>query len=170
MAVLLRNVAKHNWGWFSREDPRMHLQTVEDGSRNSPNKVKVWLESKGKRTFELAEGRISSQDMKRLKEKVDLEREALEDQWVLFMFQNGWLKFHLEGPTLTIIAYPGSHNSYTRKVDLGKEYPGVSWDTSPMYVDLDPTSCGLLAVGPQKDMDYRIHIPLSSVLWGDGVW
>ena len=28
MAKVLRNVANQDWGWFSREDERMHLQTI----------------------------------------------------------------------------------------------------------------------------------------------
>jgi hypothetical protein len=48
--VILRNVpAGYHWGWYSREDQRMHLQTVD--SKHS-NQYKVWLERDGKRAFE----------------------------------------------------------------------------------------------------------------------
>ena len=70
MATLIHNVAGHDWGWFSREDQRMHLQTVESGARVGPNKARVWLENKGQRIFELATGDISGPDLKRLKAKV----------------------------------------------------------------------------------------------------
>jgi hypothetical protein len=39
---------KHDWGWASREDPRMHLQSrLPENGEN----YKVWLEEKGRRTF-----------------------------------------------------------------------------------------------------------------------
>jgi hypothetical protein len=170
MAVVIRNVARHNWGWFSREDPRMHLQTVDEDSLRGPSKVKVWLESKGKRVFELAEGQISGPDLKKLRDRVETERENIEDRWANFMYQNGWLKYQLNGSTLTLTAYPGGHNSFTRTVDLGKEYPGMDWDRAPMYVDFDVTTGALLAVGPENNMDARIHIPTSVILWGNGKW
>ena len=40
MAVILRNVVKHDWGFFSEEDERMHLQTAEKGARTGKNKIK----------------------------------------------------------------------------------------------------------------------------------
>jgi hypothetical protein len=78
MATLIHNVAGHDWGWFSREDQRLHLQTVEGGARVGPDKVRVWLENKGKRVFELATGSLSGPDLRRLKAKVDSERPILE--------------------------------------------------------------------------------------------
>jgi hypothetical protein len=35
-------------GWFSREDQRMHLQTVESAARSAPNTAKAWLENRGR--------------------------------------------------------------------------------------------------------------------------
>ena len=33
--IILRSVpAGFSWGWFTREDPRMHLQTVDSKNRN----------------------------------------------------------------------------------------------------------------------------------------
>ena len=50
MAVILPNAPKgYSWGWYSREDPRMHLQTVDS---KHMNEYKVWLENKGKLRFE----------------------------------------------------------------------------------------------------------------------
>ncbi len=169
MAVILRNVVHHNWGWFSREDPRMHLQTVDENSLRGPSKAKVWLESKGKRTFELAEGSLSGSDLNRLQQRVDADREQIEVKWAVFMMKNEWLKAEIRGSDLILTAYPGSHNSFTRTIDLKKEYPGVDWVRSPVYVDLDETS-GLIAVGTEKNKDDRTHIPADSVLWGNSKW
>jgi hypothetical protein len=172
MAVVLRNVADHDWGWFSREDPRMHLQTVEDGARKGHNKVHVWLENKGKRTFEGVTGNIPSYDLKKLKTKVDAERDQIEDKWIVFMLKNGWLKAELKGRVVTITAYPDTRNSFTREIDLSQEFPGAypdnerSWDVIPVYVNLDPEHCAL-AVGGTKKMDDRNHIYLGDVLFED---
>src|ERR1019366_6573035 len=47
VAVILRDVPKGiNWGWYSRENGRMHLRTVASASSNP---YTVWLEVNGKR-------------------------------------------------------------------------------------------------------------------------
>jgi len=46
MAVIIRNVPPtYNWGWFSREDPRMHVQTVDRVHLHL--NYKIWLEREG---------------------------------------------------------------------------------------------------------------------------
>lgn len=172
MAVVLRNVADHDWGWFSREDQRMHLQTVEDEARKGPKKVRVWLENKGKRAFEGVSGNISGAALKKLKTKVDAERDQIEDKWIVFMLKNGWLKAELKGRVVTLTGYPGTHNAFTREIDLSREFPGAypnneqSWDRVTVYVDLDHDHCAL-AVGTTKKMDDRNHIYLGDVLFVD---
>ena len=48
MPIVLRNVPSGcTWGWYSREDPRMHLQTLDE-----THQYKIWLESKGRRVVE----------------------------------------------------------------------------------------------------------------------
>ena len=64
MPVILRNVpAGYNWGWYSREDPRMHLQVVDDAHKGLG--YRVWLEARGKRVFE-PEGDIPAKVLKKL--------------------------------------------------------------------------------------------------------
>ena len=118
MAVVLRNVADHNWGWFSREDPRMHLQTVDPQAQKERTEAKVWLEAKGQRTFELAEGDISGPNLKKLRAKVTADRQYIETLWVGFMIENGWLKAEIAESVVTLTAYPGQHNAFTRKINL----------------------------------------------------
>ena len=172
MAVVLRNVADHNWGWFSREDQRMHLQTVEDDAREGPKKVRVWLENKGKRTFEGVTGNISGAALKKLKTRVGEDRDQIEDKWIVFMIGNGWLTAKLKGRIVTLTAYPGTHNTFTREIDLSREFPGAypdneqSWDRVPVYVDIDREHCAL-AVGTAKKTDDRNHIHLVDVLFVD---
>lgn len=163
MAVQIRNVVGHDWGWFSREDPRMHIQTVDEQARKGPNKVRVWLENKGKRTFEVSAGTLSGQDVKKLKAKVEAEREVLEVKWIGFMIRQGWITATLKGSTITVVAYPGSHNKFNRKVDLTKLFPGVN-DWSEAVVDFDQT-LGMLRIGSDPDLDQRDHIALEDFLF-----
>ncbi len=173
MAVVLRGVVNHDWGWFSREDPRMHLQTVDQKSRGGRGRAKVWLETQGQRTFEWAEGPISGPDRKKLQAKVVADRQSIEALWVEFMIRNRWLKAEVSGSIVTLTAYPGQHNAFVRRIDLTKELPGAydpqtqpNWAEQTLLVSLDPTT-SLLAVGPNPEMDHRDHFDLGPILWGN---
>ena len=172
MAVVLRNVIGHNWGWFSLEDQRMHLQTVESGARSGPNEIKVWLESKGKRILEPATKNLAGADYKKLCAKIQADRAVIEDQWATFMLNNQWLTAQLTGHIIKLTAYPGTHNSYTREIDLRKKFPGAytdnqySWDQRTVYMNIDPDHCAI-AVGVQEKMDARNHIYIPDVLFID---
>jgi len=177
MEVLIRDVAGHNWGWFSKEDQRMHIQTVERGSLEGPTRVKVWLENRGKRTFQIAEGNLSGLDAKKLKAKVEEVRGQLQDLWTFFMVNHDWLKAELRGSVITLIAYPDSHNGFERTIDLRERFPGAyrhpgllydqpGWEVNPPDVDFDKT-LGLLTVGHAKNLDDRNHILVSDILFTD---
>lgn len=78
IVVILRGVPTGiDWGWFSREDPRMHLQTVD--SKNL-NRFKVWLEANGKRAFE-AVGKVPAKTLKALETEVKKLRRHIESRW-----------------------------------------------------------------------------------------
>jgi hypothetical protein len=171
MAVLIRNVAKHNWGYFSREDERMHLQTVDQDSLEGPKKVKFWLENRGRRTFEIAVGKLDGALSKQLESKVTAQRRYLETRWVQFMLKHDWLTATLKGSIVTLTAYPGTHNAYSRTIDLRRHFRGAyrgpkSWDETPPSVDFDLTN-GLLAVGWEENLDEREHIEVSEHLFTD---
>jgi hypothetical protein len=173
MAVVLRNVAGHNWGWFSREDQRMHLQTVDDGAREGRQRAKVWLEERGKRTFDLADGRLSRGELDRLASAVAEERRNIESRWIAWMIDKGWLDVELAGSVVTLSAYPHSHHAFARTLDLRDEFPGASsdrvvrsWELHPPRVDLDPEHA-LLAVGQDPDRDRRHHLDLAEILFLD---
>ncbi len=172
MAVVLRSVVKHDWGWFSREDPRMHLQTVEQGAREGRAKAKVWLETRGERDFEWAEGTISGQDRKKLLLEIEANRANIESRWVAFMISNQWLKADLSGSIVILTAYPGDHNTFVRKIDLKRLFPGSyaknvqpNWAERTIQVSLDDTTA-TLAVGPEARADDRNHLDLGPILWG----
>lgn len=164
MATLIYNVAGHDWGWFSREDQRIHLQTVESGARSGPNKAKVWLENKGQRIFELATGNISGPDLKRLKAKVDSERKDLESRWVTFMVLQGWVTAELRAPIIVVTAYTNTHNKFSRELDLRKLQSGISnWNN--YIVDFD--GHGMLRFGNESNPDHRDNVPLEDFLFVD---
>ena len=144
----------------------MHLQTVEDGALYGSKKVKVWLETKGKRVFELATGNLSSPDLKRLKAKVESERENLESRWITFMVKHDWITAELRTPIIVVTAYPNTHNKFTRELDLRNLQPGVkSWD-KPMIIDFDDGN-GMLRFGTEPNPDHRDSIPLVGYLFID---
>ena len=169
MAVVLRNVAGHNWGWFSREDPRMHLQTVDDQTRSGHDSAKVWLEKRGKRICQPAAGKV---DLRKLSQEVQAERRNIETRWIAFMIRNGWLRAELDGHTVTLTAYPSSHNSFKRTIDLREEFPGAynegprSYDREAPLLYLDP-STSALAVGIEQNPDDRDHIDLTKWVFVD---
>jgi hypothetical protein len=131
----------------------------------------VWLENRGKRTFELSTGEISGSDLKKLRSQVEREREYLEVQWSVFMANNDWITLELNGSVVTITAYPKSHNKFTRTLDLQDQFPGAyknekSWSQKEIFVSVDEEHASL-AVGPQREMDLRNHIRLDKILWED---
>src|SRR5207249_1383063 len=88
MAVILRDTpASYDWGWFSREEQRMHLQLVDKDHCHLH--YKVWLESKGRRVFDPEPG-IPGKVLKTLANKVAETRERIEAYWAAFMIKNGW--------------------------------------------------------------------------------
>jgi transcriptional regulator with XRE-family HTH domain len=167
--VMLPNVAKRDWGWFSREDPRMHLQTLGE-FREGKHRVRAWLELKGQRAFVPDKGikEMTSKEWKEFEAAVREDRKHLEARWVKFMMQNSWISARLSGSTITVVAYPATHNQFARTIDLRRVFPGAYpyWEENPPVVDLDLKN-GMLRVGPQEeDPDKRDHIALESYLWG----
>jgi hypothetical protein len=172
MAILIRGAAGHDWGWYSREDQRMHVQTVDADARSGPLKAKAWLENRGRRTFERAvSGKLSGSEWSELQSKVAADREGLEDLWIAFMIRNDWLKASLRGSSVTLTAYPGTAQSFTRTIDLREQFPGAyqhrpTWDENPPVVEFDREH-GLLTVGYDPSLDTRDHLSLREHLFVD---
>ncbi len=162
MTVVLRNVPKgHHWGWYSREDPRMHLQTV-DGK----HKYKVWLEDGGRRVFEPA-GKIPTPVLKRLAEEYSEHRMFVEDNWVRLMINKGWLQMHIALPIVTLVAYSAYGHKFTRKFDLATEIVQPYLATlRPEIIALNE-ELGSLRLWTDRP-EYQAHdIRLSTILWQD---
>ncbi len=113
MAVIARGVPSgHNWGWHSREDQRMHLQSVD-----AQHDYKVWLEESGERILEPV-GKIPAKVLKALREYVSEHRLFVEDNWVRLMLAKGWIDLHVALPKITLVAYPSSPHKFVREIDL----------------------------------------------------
>src|SRR5579862_5790224 len=121
MAIIIRDKPPtYDWGWFSREDPRMHLQTVDKDHRRLH--YKVWLENAGRRALEPEPG-IPAKVLKVLQAEILHQRERIEAYWASFMIKNDWLKVALSGATIILYAYPNLPNHCERTIDLHRLIP-----------------------------------------------
>lgn len=163
MPVLLPDVPPgFDWGWYSREDPRMHLQVVNP--KAPTDKYKVWLENRGRRVIE-PDAPIKSSIFKAVSGAIKKNRQFIDDRWVSFMIRQGWLEAHLDPPKVTLAAYPRMPNTFTRIVDLTQdllEDEAMSLVASDVRLSPEMAS---LQIWPRKPKDQRQDIRLSAVLW-----
>ncbi|MCS6975702.1 MAG: hypothetical protein NZM31_01660 [Gemmatales bacterium] len=166
MPVILRDVPPgYHWGWYSREEPRMHLQIVD--RQHLHLGYKVWLEDRGKRVFQPEPG-IPAKVLKALREACQRERQRIEADWVSFMIVNGWLSFRLKGSVVELTAYPGQRHSFRRSLDL------KDWLADPSLLRrITSESLRLndefawLELFPDRPESRRVTIPLAPLLWSD---
>ncbi len=162
MAVVLRDVPPgYNWGWYSREDPRMHLQTV---NRKLRDQYKVWLERGGRRVFEV-DGKVPAKVLKRLEAEVGGRRSYVEGWWVEFMMEQDWLDLKVAGSKVVLTAYANTPNRFTRTFDL-RDY--FRLETVEQIKPEDVVLSGEMAaveIWPKRPEERRHHIRLSAVLW-----
>jgi hypothetical protein len=163
MSIILRSVPPgYHWGWFSREDQRMHLQTVD---AKHFNQYKVWLEHKGKRVIEPV-GDMPAKVQKAIEAETFRMRAHIDGRWVMFMMRNNWIELHVALPEVAITAYPHSPNKFTRKVNLQE------WFSDTEYARIKPGDVFLndemasLAVFKDRPEDLRHDFNLARILWG----
>ena|SRR5438309_4697855 len=114
MAIILRDrPPTYDWGWFSREEPRMHLHDKDHRRLH----YKIWLEKAGRRALEPEPG-IPAKVLKVLQAEILEQRERIEAYWASFMIKNDWLKVALSGTTIILYAYPNLPNHFERTIDL----------------------------------------------------
>ena len=162
MAVILRDVPPgYDWGWFSREDQRMHLQTVDS---KHLYQYKVWLERDGKRVFEPADP-IPAKILKRLEKEVKKLRRHIEGRWAGFMIRRDWIQLRLHLPEVTLTCYPSTSGKFTRKVNL------QDWFSAEAYSRIRPVDVffteemGALSVFKDVPEDRRDDFDLTRILW-----
>jgi hypothetical protein len=162
MPVIIRDTpAGHDWGWYSREDPRLHLQTVDEQHRNE---YKVWLETRGRRTCEAAT-KIPGKVLKAIQGRVARNRQTIEDRWVSFMIRKGWLQAHLAASQVILIVYPNTPNSFERAIDLTEHLTLEEIQAlRPEDIKLSPEMASL-QIWPARPEDQREDVRLSTVIW-----
>jgi len=160
MAAILRGVPGNvDWGFFSREDERMHLQTIDE---KRVGKFKYWLERDGQRVFEAesaAPGRIHDALIADI--RTAGTRRHVEAKWVMLMIHKGWLTLDYRAPITTLRAYPGGRE-FTRTIDLSRELLEPPTDPSEVVLSAGMAS---LQVFPSLDEADRVDIFLPDVLW-----
>lgn len=162
MSVILRNVPPgYHWGWFSREDQRMHLQTVD---REHAGLYKVWLERAGRRVFE-PEGKIPPRIVNRLEEEVEKLRRHIEARWVNFMIDNRWLQLKTAGTKVSITAYGHVPGRFTRTFDLRDFFRPEALAQIGLEDVVLSRELPAIEVWPNRAEDRRHHIWLGSILW-----
>ena len=168
MSVVVPHIAGHDWGWWSREDQRMHLQTVEKGARKGPRCIHVWLEAKGIRMCELDPAdkkKLTADQFDELKQYVEINRAAIEDEWTAWIIEKRWLKFSLVGGTITLQCYE-KHNSFFRQLNIVQDIklpePAAS-GVRQQDLAFDPAHMALVIKRPGHTM----HVELPDVLWID---
>jgi len=162
MPVIIRDTPPgYDWGWYSREDQRMHLQTVDEQHRNE---YKIWLETRGRRTFE-AVTKIPSKVLKAIQARVARKRMTVEDHWVSFIIRRGWLRAHFAAPKVTLTVYPNTPNAFTREVDLTEDLLAEEIQAlRPKDIRLSPEMASL-QIWPSRPEDEREDIRLSTIIW-----
>jgi hypothetical protein len=162
MPVIIRNTPPgYNWGWYATEEPRMHLQTVDQQHRNL---FKIWLEERGRRVCEPV-GKIPSKVFKSIQTAIARNRMTIEDHWVGFAIRQRWMQAHLAAPLVTVVVYPNTPNAFTRNIDLT---PHLLMREIQALRPEDVTFCPEMAslqIWPWRPEDERQDIRLSRQIW-----
>ena len=170
MAELILNLADHDWGFWTREEQRFHIQTVETGAQKGPNAVKFWLERRGVRTFQLAYGDVNAAEVS---ERVRAEWDFLEAKWISLMVERGWVRAYLkDGDKIIVQAYPDNKGAtFVRTINLREVLAG---HFSPHVRETTPITpkdivinkrLNAVEIWPDLPSSDRHHFPLSEFLF-----
>ncbi len=164
MATILDGVAKLDWGFYSREEDRMHLQVV--GPRGSPN-YKVFLEREGKRVFEPAKDREPPPIVdKALRKALARDLHIVEAEWLdrLIKTKKILVKLHPATETATVDVYPGTRDKIHRTIILATHATVDEYDSAEKWrLDGDLSA---LVLNADKDKRKQVYIYLPDVIWG----
>ena len=165
MTVLIRGKPPtYNWGWFSREDQRMHLQSVDKDHWHYH--YKVWLEKNGKRVFEPATP-VPAKVLRVLQDVLAIERGKIEAYWISFMIQNGWLKAGFRDGIITLYAYSNTPNHFERTILLSDiiRNEEVARKVTAQDIALNE-EFAMLEIFARREIAARMHVRLEDILWG----
>lgn len=150
-----------DWVFYSREEPRMHLQT----GRSIDPPYKVWLESHGRFSLEKC-GEVPAKLFGALQETFASKPELgwrVRAEWVRRMILNGWLSHQLEGDIVRLVAYPGTRDRFERRIRLAQHAP-AAWFARPEELRLDPEFAALI-IGATRPETEWVLIDLADVPW-----
>jgi hypothetical protein len=162
--VILRDVPPtYDWGWYSREDPRMHLQAVDKD--HSDLGYKVWLERDGRRAIEPEPG-IPAKVWRALHAQILNRRGMIEAHWISHMMRKGWLELQVVPPLVVLVAYPRHPHRFVRTLDLREDFGDLETlgKITPRDVVFNE-EYAVVEVFPKRDIASRTHIRLESILW-----
>lgn len=162
--VILKDVPPtYDWGWFSREDPRVHLQAVDKDHYDLG--YKVWLERDGRRVIEPEPG-IPAKVWKALHAQILKRRGMIEAYWISHMMRKGWLELQVVQPIVVLIAYPRFAHRFVRTLDLREDFgdPETLAKITPSDVVFNK-EYAVLEIFPKREIAGRTHIRLESILW-----
>jgi hypothetical protein len=159
---LVRNTPPgFDWGFYSAEDPRMHLQTLPAGAEQ----YKVWLEEGGGRAF-VPEGRVPAKVLHALRNALDkdpLLAWKVRARWVRQMIEKDWLRLELRGHVARLVAYPGTHHEFTRDIDMRRHAsPQRYAGTADVRLDAETAA---LEIDAQRAEDEWVLVNLAEELW-----
>jgi hypothetical protein len=113
MPNLIRDVPNgYDWGFFSNEDQRMHLQTLHGAEH-----YRVWLEERGGRCFEPAD-KVPTSILRALNKEVLAREQVIESAWIRLMIAKKWISFRLDKTKVRLSVYPESPHGFERVLDL----------------------------------------------------
>jgi len=162
MPVIIRNTpAGYDWGWYSREDPRLHLQSTD-----RQHDYKVWLEERGRRVFHPV-GTIPRKVLKSLQQEVAAHRTLVEDRWVRFLIEKRWIELRFAAPVAVLVVYPNTPNRFIRTIDILEHFPGIPEKIMQLTADdvrLSEEKASL-EIWPQLPDEDRMDIRLSTEIW-----
>jgi hypothetical protein len=164
MATLITNAPTgYNWGFYTREDPRMHLQVVGGAARD--DRYKVWLETAGHRVFEPA-GSVPRAVLNGLFGPLQARVAVVERRWIEMMIQKKWLTVDYGAGLIDVTAYPGMPHSFARTVDLRQDlaYEDGWRGVAPDDVRPDVETCSI-EVFRNKPEDERVHYDLTKIVF-----
>lgn len=167
MAKILDDVCGYSWGFYSREDLRMHIQAMNPQTKKEYG-YKIWLEQKGIRIFEPAVPKIPEKILIDLKTALDVdgERTTVELAWTRMMIQKKWITVHIDeqANSAQVIAYPNTGISFLRIVDLN-DHTVMPEHYKPDNWRLDWGTYSLILNTKYPKME--THIDLLELLWQD---
>lgn len=169
MAVLLRDTPpSFDWGWYCDDTSWMHLREISLERMHLG--YMVWLEDRGRRIFKPGP-RVPPQVWRCLKEEVARQREQIEEAWVRYMMDRGWLTVSMTGTTVTLDAYPNTPNTFQRQINLFDLFAADYVQSLKPEDVAFSLEMACLAIGPREldvgpgEPDWRDHVPISNFLW-----